>query len=160
MMQVLSVPDTDSVYLYGTSVGHALITTTIADSLSDPSLDPVTTEDIYDALHDAYIKNLPRVDMTQAKSGQAIRPWTVRRTRLNVGRKFCKTAKGYFALANHNVQVGDEIFILMGGITPIVLRKDVLDGRYSFICDAYVHGIMQGEAQRHEDFNVQQIVLK
>jgi hypothetical protein len=47
----------------------------------------------------------------------------------------------------------DHIFIVHGSAVPLILRdahgtlKDIVltEGRYSLICRAYVHGIMDGE---------------
>jgi hypothetical protein len=57
---------------------------------------------------------------------------------------------GKLGLAPRSTENGDEIWIFMGATTPFVLRKlDELDGDkkvYRFIGNAYVHGVMKGEA--------------
>lgn len=51
----------------------------------------------------------------------------------------------------------DEVWVLNGAKTPVVLRK-VGEGRYEFLGEAYVHGIMHGEAlERFPD--VEDIVM-
>ncbi|MDI1489258.1 MAG: hypothetical protein OHK93_008536 [Ramalina farinacea] len=56
---------------------------------------------------------------------------------------------------------GDCVCILFGGDTPFVLRpKD--NGEWHFIAEAYVHGIMDGEALAHQDrqsFAVEEFIL-
>ena len=56
---------------------------------------------------------------------------------------------------------GDCVCVLFGGDTPFVLRpKD--NGEWEFIAEAYVHGIMDGEALVHQDregFKVEEFVL-
>lgn len=63
-------------------------------------------------------------------------------------RRFFVTEKGYFGLGSPTTQEGDEVWILSGGNTPYILRQT--DGPSSrnriFVGEAYVHGIMQGEA--------------
>jgi hypothetical protein len=57
---------------------------------------------------------------------------------------------GKLGLAPKRTDNGDEIWIFMGATTPFVLRKvDEVDGDkkvYRFIGNAYVHGVMKGEA--------------
>jgi len=71
-----------------------------------------------------------------------------------VNQAFFVTASGYMGLGPPNTEKGDEVWVLSGGNVPFVLRPHV--GRWggpeigenprSFIGDAYVHGIMLGEA--------------
>ncbi|PVH78411.1 hypothetical protein DL98DRAFT_516747 [Cadophora sp. DSE1049] len=51
------------------------------------------------------------------------------------------------------MEVGDEVVILFGGVTPFVLRPvplrdDKYKGQrsYQLVGECYVHGIMKGEA--------------
>jgi hypothetical protein len=44
------------------------------------------------------------------------------------------------------MQQGDEIWILPGASVPLILRKVSAECRYRVVGDAYVHGIMHGEA--------------
>lgn len=54
------------------------------------------------------------------------------------------TDQGYFACVFQASLVGDEIWVVSGCPTPLVLRKD--GQRYSLVGEAYVHGVMHGEA--------------
>ncbi|KIL87532.1 hypothetical protein FAVG1_09239 [Fusarium avenaceum] len=54
------------------------------------------------------------------------------------------TEQGYFACIFQASLVGDEIWIVSGCPTPLVLRKD--GQQYSLVGEAYVHGVMHGEA--------------
>ncbi|KAH8726434.1 hypothetical protein GQ44DRAFT_705619 [Phaeosphaeriaceae sp. PMI808] len=47
-------------------------------------------------------------------------------------------------LGYHDIRAGDLVVILRGGAIPFILRKDA--NGYHLIGNAYVHGIMQGEA--------------
>lgn len=50
-----------------------------------------------------------------------------------------------------NTQIGDLVVLLLGGITPFVLRENAefFEGRgyntHTLVGDAYVHGLMDGE---------------
>ena len=52
-----------------------------------------------------------------------------------------------------SVRVGDEIWFLHGAFAPVVLRP-LVNGHYIFMGEAYVHGVMYGEAggegRRHD----------
>lgn len=52
--------------------------------------------------------------------------------------------EGYVGLAPSHAEVKDVIVIIYGAIVPFVLR-DLGNGQYQFIGEAYVHGIMDGE---------------
>jgi hypothetical protein len=64
------------------------------------------------------------------------------------------TRKGYFGLAANECKAGDEVWLAMGAKIPFIFRGPVFtrstdDGRelgfYNLVCEAYVHGIMEGE---------------
>ena len=72
-------------------------------------------------------------------------------------RRFFVTEKGYFGLAPAATQPGDLVCILLGGRVPYIVRKtvdtdapkkiaDMHCTTYKFVGDAYVQGIMNGEA--------------
>ncbi|RYN85651.1 hypothetical protein AA0119_g11368 [Alternaria tenuissima] len=100
-----------------------------------------------------YIKSLAiREDMVT--DDVSIRPhfdigrmWAVFKT-VNVScckdRRFFVTAAGYMGLGPRCMQPEDIVVVLRGGHIPYILRKKV-DG-YQLIGQAYVHGIMYGEA--------------
>jgi len=62
----------------------------------------------------------------------------------NVRRLFCGQ-KGYFGCGAQSLAPGDEIWILGGADTPMVLRRQS-KGRYRLVGEVYVHGVMHGEA--------------
>lgn len=63
----------------------------------------------------------------------------------NVGRRFIITKSGRLGWCPETCQQGDTITVLAGGRVPYVLRKTD-DRCHTFLGDAYVHGIMDGEA--------------
>lgn len=74
------------------------------------------------------------------------------------GRYLVSTEKGYIGWAPVQCRKGDVIAVLAGGKVPYVLRPEPTaipleekgDERecYSILGDAYIHGIMDGEAVR------------
>lgn len=64
-----------------------------------------------------------------------------------VCRSFILTGGGRSGLAPTATRTGDLVCLLRGGDVPFVLRReDMRKGCYRFVGEAYVHGIMQGEA--------------
>lgn len=59
------------------------------------------------------------------------------------------TSQGYFGLSHEGCHEGDLVCILAGGEVPYVIRENKEDksGKtYHFLCECYVHGVMDGEA--------------
>ncbi|KAK3941792.1 heterokaryon incompatibility protein 6, OR allele [Diplogelasinospora grovesii] len=65
-------------------------------------------------------------------------------------RRLGGTEKGYLCLLPKATEVGDQLTILKGGRVPVILRPRG-DGTMEFIGEAYVHGIMDGEAFREDN---------
>ena len=61
------------------------------------------------------------------------------------GRRLIITSHGYVGWAIHKAQKWDAVFILQGCTVPVILRKRE-EGGYYVIGDAYVQGVMMGEA--------------
>jgi len=69
--------------------------------------------------------------------GTMILKWTTRQ-RLYI------TDTGYMGLCHRSCKLHDQIFLLMGGEMPFILRKKE-SGTFQFKGETYVHGIMDGE---------------
>lgn len=85
---------------------------------------------------------------------------------VRIGRDFCITRKGYIGWIPFGSLIGDCVVIMPGGRVPYILRpfcddeaEDIVATwdagwpdnpttvpHYTFIGDAYIHGIMDGEA--------------
>lgn len=59
-------------------------------------------------------------------------------------RSFVKTCEGYIALAPPNAQPGDQVCLLLGCGSPMLLRP-TSNSRYQVVGSCYVHGLMNGE---------------
>ncbi|KAK0646934.1 hypothetical protein B0T16DRAFT_493819 [Cercophora newfieldiana] len=60
-------------------------------------------------------------------------------------RRLVRGENGYLCLAPRSAEVGDKIVLARGGRVPLVLRKGE-GGGWGLVGEAYVHGIMDGEA--------------
>jgi hypothetical protein len=65
------------------------------------------------------------------------------------GHRMIRTREGYIGMGPVSAAVGDEIWVLRGARVPFVLRPRA-GGDYQVIGEAYVHGIMHGEALKGE----------
>ncbi|KAF4968742.1 hypothetical protein FSARC_3925 [Fusarium sarcochroum] len=56
------------------------------------------------------------------------------------------TNEGHLGCSCESAQVGDEVWIISGCPTPLVMRNsDTREGCYTLIGETYVHGVMNGE---------------
>jgi hypothetical protein len=55
------------------------------------------------------------------------------------------TSNGYMGLGPKMAQVGDLVYVLLGGELPYVLRRQEDTDTFQFIGECYVHGLMNGE---------------
>ena len=62
----------------------------------------------------------------------------------HVGHRLFLTDSGYLGMGYESVEVGDEVWIIRGCPTPLVLRRE--GEKFSLIGESYVHGVMTGEA--------------
>ena len=62
------------------------------------------------------------------------------------GRVFFTSATGFVGLAPYGTREGDLIFVVLGADVPYVLRPLENDEGYELVGEAYVQGVMNGEA--------------
>ena len=78
-------------------------------------------------------------------------------------KSFFLTETGYMGTAPISIVEGDEVFLIAGLHTPVVLRRDDSRGEnsYTYVCPAYVQGIMYGEVwrERKMESELEDIVL-
>lgn len=83
---------------------------------------------------------------------------------VSMNRRFAVTDKGYIGWAPADTRKGDIVALFPGGNVPYVLRpvsqpnsaqssmsSNTRNRRYEFLGDAYIHGIMHGEAWNEAD---------
>jgi hypothetical protein len=72
-----------------------------------------------------------------------------------IGRRIFVTRQGYFGITSESVSIGDKAWILAGARTPFVLRiKDPEQKKWRVVGEAYVHGVMKGEAAVGEPLRI------
>ena len=61
--------------------------------------------------------------------------------------------EGYLGLGQEGSQVGDVVCILSGSETPFMLRQSSppQEGRFQFLSECYVHGVMDGEVMNNQE---------
>ncbi len=134
----------------------AYTNTLIADSTSFARLDSSLVVHSYST----FIAPMPDDDIGDEKSALQGEPFGIRVVNGTGNRRFCVIHQGFFAMIPGKAEVEDLICILLGGETPMVLRRDESDRRFILIGDYYVHSIMKGEALERDDFHVEQILRK
>jgi len=78
-------------------------------------------------------------------------------------RRVFRTARGYLGIGRTGLQVGDEIWLLYGASVPFIVRRsETFKGEQprQLVCDAYVHGIMQGEGMEMRDLEGGLVLLE
>ncbi|KAH6699772.1 heterokaryon incompatibility protein 6 [Leptodontidium sp. MPI-SDFR-AT-0119] len=74
-----------------------------------------------------------------------------------VGRGFSTTRTGYIGLVPPLAQAGDLLVVIFGATVPYVVRR--VQSGYLLVGDAFVHGLMYGEAFGRQDLRATDIVL-
>jgi len=65
---------------------------------------------------------------------------------------FVSKDEGWLGLAPMEAELGDRIALLEGGSVPYILRPKIgKETEYELIGDAYVHGIMDGQAWKIDE---------
>jgi hypothetical protein len=76
----------------------------------------------------------------------------------SVARQMARTVRGAVAYVPEIARAGDEVCLLAGGPMAYVLRP-LHDGAWQFVGEAYVHGIMNGEAWPVDTSALREFVL-
>jgi hypothetical protein len=76
-------------------------------------------------------------------------------------RRLFRTERGHLGLGMPSVQPGDRIYLLSGAIVPYVFRHQPKDAEtvLDLEGEAYIHGIMYGEALRDSDVEFQKFTV-
>ncbi|GME60225.1 heterokaryon incompatibility protein-domain-containing protein [Neofusicoccum parvum] len=78
--------------------------------------------------------------------------------RTSYARTVFRTDAGQLGNGPRRLEVGDQVWVLAGASVPFVLRAQARGG-YQLVGEAYVHGIMNGEALDAPDAKAEQIEL-
>ncbi|EON65145.1 hypothetical protein W97_04382 [Coniosporium apollinis CBS 100218] len=75
-------------------------------------------------------------------------------------RRLFLTRSGYLGITAEAAQVNDQIWILPGTSVPFTLRPGQSNGRFQVVGEAYVYGLMRGEAAAAGGLQFQDIELE
>ena len=73
-------------------------------------------------------------------------------------RRIFRTRDDLVGIGPRSLQVDDRIFVLPGANVPFIVRKRA-DGTHNLVGEAYVHGIMHGEALDRGDLKLERLDL-
>lgn len=88
----------------------------------------------------------------QSMKDKKINPFSAEMHRSGIGRsrRLFTTQNGYIGAANNDIRKGDRVCLISRAPVPFILRGPVANfgplAIYNLVCDAYVDGIMYGEA--------------
>lgn len=88
--------------------------------------------------------------------------WSVRFSQVMPGRKLFRTKhNNHLGTGAKSLQVGDVVCVLAGGSVPYVIRPvdGARENKFQFVGEAYVHGIMHGQAVPSEGAKISEIIL-
>lgn len=75
--------------------------------------------------------------------------------------RLCVTKKGFLGLVDPGAYLGAEVCVVHGCCTPLILRPGgERTWQRLLVCDAFVLGLMNGEALDMEDVALEEIVLR
>lgn len=98
---------------------------------------------------------LDESDLASDPQHSALKTLTLGPTR---GRVMFVSATGWVGLVPYGTREGDLVFVIIGADVPLVLRQ--LDDGYELIGEAYVQGIMNGEAMEMDWLGVQDVMIR
>ena len=163
---------------YGTTkVGTDAFWRTLIANLAQPEGlgQPSEATDNYLKYFQAYVKlqNL----LAQAEAGTDVSiskkehdmslAFQVSMVRVAATRSLCTTEGGYLVMAPLQTECGDHVCLLSGGKLPYIVRAPIGDETLAvgkgtpmeFIGDAYIHGLVKGEAMRRTSLKFEDIIL-
>jgi hypothetical protein len=69
-------------------------------------------------------------------------------------RRLFRTKKGFLGISAQSLETKDLVWVLAGAAVPVVLRRRPRAGNWEFVGEAYVHGIMDGEAVMGQELSI------
>ena len=163
---------------YGTTkTGTGAFWRTLIANLAQPEglSQPSGATDDYVKYFQAYVKLQNLLAQAEAGIDVSIKKeehdmglgFQVSMVRVAATRSLCTTEGGYLVMAPLQAERGDYVCLLSGGKLPYIVRAPVgkegmVVGKRTpleFIGDAYVHGLVKGEAMRRTSLKFEDIVL-
>jgi len=144
--ELLATQILDGQYVSGCSLIEAYARTLVCDGIADEK-DPAGH--VWPNLETAklatvHIQSEPQFSTHEFRNGS---PGSLflRCVMLTRGKKFIKCDNGYIGIAPPLTKPGDQVCVLLGCKTPMVLRP-TKDGNFTLVGESFVHGLSKGEA--------------
>ena len=108
--------------------------------------------DIYNADWVSVVDASHRIEASQLEQSTELRAFENICRATAKSRRFFTTKMGFLGLTSPGTEEGDIVVIFSGGITPFIVRESKsAAGEFTLLGEAYVHGIMYGEAMGRVD---------
>lgn len=115
---------------------------------------PVDQEDVFDA----WLKHMESPIAHRSSGDDGVDMFDDLVRIMTRGLKFFLTERGFMGIGN--AEIGDEIWILLGGDVPFLLHRDTASTSYFLIGDCFVRGIMDGEVLEDQQARTRTIDLR
>ena len=143
---------------------HLSLSSTISTTLIPSITEIVARCRVYHSLEAARTAKSPATTALRdvwdsvLREEQKAAPFTREAATVFTARRIFRTRDNLIGIGPRSLQVDDCIFILPGANVPFLLRKRA-DGTYKLVGEAYVHGIMHGEALDRDDLGLERLDL-
>ncbi len=126
---------------------HAVWRTAVADQeIRQGVRKPRLSEEKIRMVHES-LKNVDmRLIDSQTLIGAGLTDYCEQLQVVAQGRRPILVSGDYLGIGPRETEQGDLVFILLGADTPYILRRNCQDETLRLIGEAYVHGVMDGEA--------------
>ncbi|KAF8849133.1 hypothetical protein BDZ45DRAFT_810221 [Acephala macrosclerotiorum] len=115
---------------------------------------PADQEDVFDA----WLKHMESPIAHRSSGDNSVDMFDDLIRIMTRGLKFFLTEKGFMGIGN--AEVDDQVWVLLGGDVPFLLRRDTASASYFLVGDCFVHGIMDGEALEDPEAKTKTIELR
>ncbi|CZR57862.1 uncharacterized protein PAC_07751 [Phialocephala subalpina] len=117
------------------------------DMQEENSSDALRQEVAKDFLLKISYNTLPRRSSQSSHSRYLLKKQVIEAIKVNSQvRRLFATDSARLGLGPRTMEEGDEVWIVESGAMPLILRPAGSEGEYLLVGEAYVHGIMHGEA--------------
>ena len=138
------IPDTS---ITSGGAARAVWRTAVADQevrrgIGKPRLSEEKVRFVHESLKDIDVNLLDAQRFTCAGLGDYCEQLRV----IAQGRRLLLASGIYLGLGPRETEPGDLVFIILGADTPYILRRSGQDQTLQLVGEAYIHGVMDGEA--------------
>jgi Heterokaryon incompatibility protein (HET) len=153
---VLTTSPPSTVYRSHRNQLEAFVMTLMAASSGSGRLGVATGMQVFERFYSDFVevRSRPRhplgkaLEAVEPSDDEDLEPLLTSAFAKATNRRFFRTDKGYFGLGPDVVIVGGRCCVLLGSHVPHLLYQMPDSGRYILLGEAYIHGLMDGEAMK------------